>query len=76
MTIPEALKQTAEKHGLGSTLVTGHAAKYWVEAMKLYAEYWRRKSFEDAQLGDSYGYSNFDFEYETYEEYAAKNPLK
>lgn len=38
MTIAEAKKIVANKYKLGNTLVTGHAAKYWEEAMKIFKD--------------------------------------
>jgi len=36
--IQECKEIVAKKYGLGSTLVMGHKASYWEEAMTLYAE--------------------------------------
>jgi hypothetical protein len=38
MTFEDCKKEVAKKHGLGSTLVTGHLAKYWQEAAELYSQ--------------------------------------
>jgi hypothetical protein len=38
MTFEDCKKEVAKKHGLGSTLVTGHLAKYWQEAAELYSK--------------------------------------
>jgi hypothetical protein len=38
MTYNEAKTAVAKKHGLGTTLVTGHKAGYFEEAMELYVE--------------------------------------
>lgn len=38
MTYNEAKSEVAKKHGLGTTLVAGHRAGYFEEAMELYVE--------------------------------------
>lgn len=42
MSIEEAKATVAKKYRLGSTLVMGHKASYWEEAMRLYAESFKR----------------------------------
>ncbi len=37
-TFNDCCQEVAEKYGLGTTLVTGHLAKYWKEAAEMYAE--------------------------------------
>ena len=37
-TFNDCCQEVAEKYGLGTTLVTGHLAKYWKEAAEMYAK--------------------------------------
>lgn len=39
----------ARKHGLGKTLVTGHRAAYWEEAMDLFANQYKEQNKEAEQ---------------------------
>jgi hypothetical protein len=37
-TFDQCCKEVSIEHGLGTSLVTGHAAKYWKQAAELYAQ--------------------------------------
>lgn len=48
MTFSEACNTIAKKHGLGTTLVTGHKASYFIEAAELYANSKAEQAWEEA----------------------------
>lgn len=70
MTYEDAKKFVATKHGLGSTLVTGHRESYFKEAAMLYASQQRtegiREGFEAARDRKD---QTFALVYQTIEDY-------